>query len=92
VTAWQAMPAGVDKKAPLSQIYDKAVLDAVAKSPESFTRWGLPQNQGALAGAVSGQFVLPKALATVITSGGDPAEATKKAADQARQIQEEVAP
>jgi multiple sugar transport system substrate-binding protein len=81
---------GVDRKAPLSQVYDASVVEAVATSPESFTRWGFRQGQGELAGAVAGQFVVPKALSGLINGGGDAAAAAKTAADQARQIKTDI--
>jgi multiple sugar transport system substrate-binding protein len=90
VTAWQKLPAGVDRKAPLDSIYDPAVVEAVANSPESFTRWGLVEGQGELAGAVAGQFVVAKALSAAISGGGDPAGAARTAAEQARELKKDV--
>lgn len=90
VTAWQELEAGVDTRAPLSDYYDPEVLDTVATSVDSFTRWGFLDGQGELAGAVGGQFVVPAQLAELIGSGGDPAEAARAAAEEARTIQEEV--
>ncbi len=50
-------------KAPLSDFYDPDVLKAVQEAPETFNRWGLPQGQGALVGAMQGPLPVPKALA-----------------------------
>src|SRR5215212_11753880 len=84
--AWTKMEAGVDKKELLSNIYPAEVLQAVAASPGSFDRWGIPQGQGSLAAAVGGQFVVPQALAKMINSGASAADA----ADQAQKGAEEV--
>jgi multiple sugar transport system substrate-binding protein len=90
VTAWRSMPAGVDQKAPLSNFYDPATLEQVVTSPEAFDRWGFPQGRGELAGAVAGQFVLPKALADLISSGGDASAAAKQAATEAEAIKQDI--
>jgi multiple sugar transport system substrate-binding protein len=90
VTAWQSMPAGVDQKAPLANFYDTATLEQVVTSPQSFDRWGFAQGRGELAGAVAGQYVLPKALADLISSGGDASVAAKQAAEEAQTIKEDI--
>jgi multiple sugar transport system substrate-binding protein len=90
VTAWQSMPAGLDQKAPLSNFYDPATLEHVATSPQDFDRWGFPQGQGELAGAVAGQFVLPKALVDLISSGGDASATAKQVAQETETIKRDI--
>ncbi|RJK98031.1 extracellular solute-binding protein [Vallicoccus soli] len=90
LTAWRGLEAGVDRKAPLSDFYPAEVLDAVAASPETFARWGFPQGQGELAGAVAGQFVVPQALATALSGGAEPADAATQMAEEARTVQEDL--
>ncbi|GAA1960065.1 ABC transporter substrate-binding protein [Microbacterium deminutum] len=84
--AWKGMKVGVDSKELLSSIYGEDVLKSLVEAPNSFNRWGLPQGQGALAGAVGGQFVLPGVLSETINSGLSAEDAAKKAADQANSI------
>jgi multiple sugar transport system substrate-binding protein len=91
VKAWRGLKAGVDTKAPLADFYDAQTLEAVVTSPQTFARWGIPQGQGPLVGALAGQFVVPKALSEVINGGAAAADAAKKSAEEARTIQEEVA-
>ena len=43
--------------------------EAASSQPDTIKRWGLPQGQGALAGAVGGQFVIPNVLSETINSG-----------------------
>jgi multiple sugar transport system substrate-binding protein len=88
--AWGKLETGVDKKGLLSDIYSPETLKAIAESPGSFQRWGLPQGQGALAGAVAGQFVVPQALAGMINSGTSAADATAQAQKQAEQIKADL--
>ena len=88
--AWGKLETGVDKKALLSDVYSPETLKMIAESPDSFQRWGLPQGQGELAGAVAGQFVVPKALAGMINSGTSAADATAKAQKEAEQIKSDL--
>lgn len=89
VDAWNGLKTGVDKKERLSATYPADVLKAVVSSPSSFSRWGLP-GQGRLAAAVAGQFVVPKALASMINSGASAADATNKAQKAAEQIKADL--
>ncbi|GII79268.1 bicyclomycin resistance protein [Sphaerisporangium rufum] len=63
---WDALPAGVDTKKPLSEVYPAEVLDALRKSPETIARWGIPQGQGKLVGAAMGELPVPKALSEAV--------------------------
>jgi multiple sugar transport system substrate-binding protein len=86
-TAWNTLPAGVDTKKPLGQVYPKAVIDALAQSPDTFQRWGFPQKQGALVGATLGELPVPKAVNALAGGEVDAAGAAKRAADDVRSIQ-----
>ena len=55
-TAWNKLPAGVDTKKPLGEVYPAEVIEALQKSPDTFQRWGFPQKQGALVGATLGEL------------------------------------
>lgn len=90
VQAWKQLQAGVDKKALLSSIYPAETLTAIATVPNSFERWGIPEGQGRLAAAVSGQYVVPKALATMLNSGASAADATAAAQKAAEQVKQDV--
>ena len=85
--AWQKLKAGVDTKAPLSDFYDPDVLKAVQEAPETFNRWGLPQGQGALVGAMQGPLPVPKALAELINGSGDPTAAAQSAQKAVEDLQ-----
>ena len=87
---WAKLQAGVDKKELLSNIYSAETLQAVADSPGSFDRWGIAQGQGALAGAVGGQFVAPQAIAKMVNSGATGADAAAEAQKAAEQIKTDI--
>jgi multiple sugar transport system substrate-binding protein len=87
---WRALDAGVDTKAPLAQFYDEQTLKAVEESPTTFSRWGFTQGKGELAGAVTGQLVVPKALAEMLNGSGDAAGAARAANDEVTTIEDEL--
>ena len=84
--AWSTLEAGVDTKSVLSEIYPAEALTAVAEAPSSFDRWGLPQGYGELAGAVSGQLVMPKIISEMLNSGLSAEDAARQAAEQVEGI------
>jgi multiple sugar transport system substrate-binding protein len=83
--SWGKLKSGVDTKAPLSDFYSKASIDSLKAGVESFSRWGFPQGQGALVGALSGEQPVANAVNAVI-GGTDPQEA----ADQLQSTVEEI--
>ena len=90
VDGWAKLEAGVDKKELLSNIYSAETLKAVATSTGSFDRWGILQGQGALAGAVGGQFVAPQAIAKMINEGASGADAAAEAQKAAEQVKTDL--
>ncbi|MHC2998654.1 bicyclomycin resistance protein [Microbacterium sp. HJ5] len=86
---WATLPAGVDTKAPLSDFYAPEVLEAVAAGPENIARWGIPQGQGDLLGALQGELPVATAVSEV-TQGTDPAAAAETAAEAVRSVAESL--
>jgi multiple sugar transport system substrate-binding protein len=90
VDGWQTLEAGVDTKTLLTGVYGEETLQTVAEAPSSFSRWGMPQGQGALAGAVGAQFLLPGVLSEAINSGMSAKDAAQQAADEANALKEDL--
>ncbi|MEU3624918.1 bicyclomycin resistance protein [Amycolatopsis coloradensis] len=84
--AWERLPAGVDTKRPLAEIYPPEVLRALRESPERFRRWGFDQGQGLLMGATLAEMPVPKAVDAML-GGTEPGEAAEEAAEEVRSIQ-----
>jgi multiple sugar transport system substrate-binding protein len=89
-TAWNELPAGVDTKKPLGDVYPADVLAALQKSPDTFQRWGFPQKQGSLVGATLGELPVPKAINALTSGELDAAGAAKRAAEDVRTIQKSL--
>ena len=88
--AWNKLPAGVDTKKPLGDVYAKDVITALQNSPDTFQRWGFPQKQGALVGATLGELPVPKAVNALTGGELDAAGAAKRAADDVKSIQKSL--
>jgi multiple sugar transport system substrate-binding protein len=86
VTAWNSLESGVDKKAPLSDFYDKASIESLGKGAENFQAWGFKEGQAALIGALSGEFPVSNAVSAAV-NGTDPAAALAKAKQRIEEIQ-----
>jgi multiple sugar transport system substrate-binding protein len=84
--AWSGLDSGVDRTAPLSDFYSKESIASLRDGVQSFQRWGFPQGQGALVGALGGEQPVAGAVAAVV-GGKDPAQAAKDAQGQIEEIQ-----
>ncbi|MEV5411894.1 extracellular solute-binding protein [Thermopolyspora sp. NPDC052614] len=80
VRAWYRLPAGVDRKKPLVDVYPRSLLEGLRASTDAFDRWGIPQGQGRLVGAAAGELPIPKALSGMVEGS----LTARQAADQAK--------
>ena len=90
VDAWRTLPAGVDRRVPLNELYPAPVLDALAGSVDTFRRWGITQGQGALVGATLGELPVPQAIAAMTSGEIDPAEAAQEATVAVSELQDSL--
>jgi len=88
--AWQALPVGVDTKAPLADFYPAEVLERLQAGPDDLLRWGITQGQGDLIGAALGELPVAQAVSEVTSGGADAEAATKQAAEAMRSIQDSL--
>ena len=84
--AWDGLKAGVDKKEPLSEVYPPETLDIIRNSAGTLNRWGFPQGQGALVGAMLGELPVPKAIASVLDGQATPEKAMETAQSEVQEI------
>jgi multiple sugar transport system substrate-binding protein len=88
--AWSKLKAGVDTKAPLSELYPPEVLDALTKSTDSMNRWGFAQGQGKIVGALATEQPIPKALAAMLDGQLTPDAAAKQAQADTEEIAQSI--
>jgi multiple sugar transport system substrate-binding protein len=86
VRLWPTLPAGVDRKKPLAEIYGRATIDQLARATDTMQRWAIPQGQGALLGPTVAELVVPKAL-SALAQGEPPAETAGATRDAVEEIQ-----
>jgi multiple sugar transport system substrate-binding protein len=75
VEAWSELPVGVDRQAPLGEIYPKDVIDDIVAGLESADRWGIAEDQLSLASKIVNSQVLNR-LVREYVDGGRSAQAT----------------
>lgn len=90
VDLWETLPAGVDRKVPLAQVYPPQVLDALSGSVDTIQRWGITQGQGALVGATLGELPVPQAIAAMTSGETDPADAAREATVAVAELQDSL--
>ena len=88
--AWSKLEAGVDSKAPLSELYPPEVLEALTKSTDSMSRWGFAQGQGKLVGAQLAELPIPKAVAAMLDGQLTPDAAAKQAQADVEEIAQSI--
>ncbi|GAA3386024.1 ABC transporter substrate-binding protein [Cryptosporangium minutisporangium] len=88
VDAWRKLPAGVDKKAPLSTVYPAELVDQLVSSVDTFGRWGIEQGEGRLVGATLGELPVSKAVNAMTSGQVDPAGAAKQCQEQVQDIKD----
>jgi multiple sugar transport system substrate-binding protein len=88
--AWSKLEAGVDTKAPLSQLYPPEVLKALTTSTDTMNRWGFQQGQGKVIGALSAEQPIPKALAAMLDGQLTPDAAAKQAQADVEEIVQSI--
>jgi multiple sugar transport system substrate-binding protein len=88
--AWSKLPAGVDTKAPLSELYPPEVLEALTKSTDTMSRWGFQQGQGKIVGALAAEQPIPKALAAMLDGQLTPDTAAKQAQADVEEIAQSI--
>ncbi|MEV6844060.1 extracellular solute-binding protein [Actinoplanes sp. NPDC051411] len=87
--AWSTLPAGVDKKVPLSTVYSPDVINTVVEGPDKFDAWGYAQGKGALVGATQGELPVPKAINSMV-NGGTPQKAAQQATAAVQDIEKSI--
>ena len=66
VDAWQTLPTGVDRKAPLSDFYSAETISSIAAGADNAARWTI----GVESGVIYTELPFPALIADLIASGG----------------------
>ena len=78
VDAWSRLPVGVDRKAPLSDLYPAEVIGRIVAGLESAARWGVAEGQLALASKIINSQIINRVVRQYIDDEIDAAAAVAK--------------
>jgi multiple sugar transport system substrate-binding protein len=87
---WAQLPAGVDRKKPLAEVYDAETIRQITGVAAVIDRWGIPQGQGDLLGAITARLPISQVIAEMAAGGQDPGAAAAAAQDDVSKIQEDL--
>ena len=78
VTEWSMLPVGVDRKAPLSDVYPKQVIDRIVAGLETADRWGVSEGQLSLASKIVNSQIINRIVRQYIDDEIDAAAAVAR--------------
>jgi multiple sugar transport system substrate-binding protein len=73
VEAWAALPVGVDRKAPLAELYDPAMIDEIVGGLDVAQRWGVAEGQLSLASKMINSQVINRLVRAYLDGERDAA-------------------
>ena len=78
VEAWSKLPVGVDRKAPLSELYPAETVSKIVSGLESGNRWGVKEGQLSLASKIINSQVINRLVREFIDGERDAAATVAK--------------
>lgn len=87
VEAWSKLPVGVDRKAPLSALYDQAMIDEIVGGLDVAQRWGVTEGQLGLASKMINSQVINRVVRQYIDGEVDAAGAVAAMNDELSKVQ-----
>lgn len=87
VEAWSKLPVGVDRKAPLSEIYPAEVIQTIVAGLETANRWGVADKQLSLASKMINSQVINRAVREYIEGERDAAATVAKMNEELARIE-----
>ena len=78
VTAWSKLPVGVDRKAPLSELYSPATINKIVAGLETADRWGVSEGQLSLASKIINSQIINRIVREYIDDQIDVKTAVSK--------------
>ena len=85
-TLWATLPVGVDRKAPLKDLYAPAVIEEITKGLDTAQRWGVEDGQLALASKMLNSQEINRVVREYIDGGISAEDAVKKMNDALSKI------
>ena len=86
VEAWSKLPVGVDRKAPLSDLYPAETVSKIVTGLETGNRWGVKEGQLGLASKINNSQVFNRVVREYIDGEIDAAAAVAKLNDELAKV------
>ncbi|KAA8607166.1 bicyclomycin resistance protein [Salipiger aestuarii] len=86
VTQWAELPVGVDRKAPLGELYPQEMIDEIVSGLDTAQRWGVEDGQLALASKMINSQVVNRVVRAFIDGQIDAAGAVAEMNDELARI------
>jgi len=87
VDGWAKLPVGVDRKAPLTDLYDAETINTVVSGLDTASRWGVKENQLSLASKMINSQVINRLVREYIDGERDAAATVAKLNEELAKIQ-----
>ena len=85
--AWAELPVGVDRKAPLGELYDQAMIDEIVGGLDVAQRWGVAEGQLALASKMINSQAINRVVRQYIDDEIDAAAAVAAMNEELAKVQ-----
>ncbi|MBO9398145.1 extracellular solute-binding protein [Shimia sp. R9_2] len=85
--AWSKLPVGVDRKAPLGELYDQAMIDEIVGGLDVAQRWGVAEGQLSLASKIINSQAINRVVRQYIDDEIDAAAAVAAINDELSKVQ-----
>mgnify|MGYP000259372549 CR=1 FL=1 len=87
VTEWSALPVGVDRKAPLGELYPQEMIDEIVAGLDVAQRWGVKDGQLALASKIINSQTVNRVVREYIDGNISGPDAVKKMNEELADIE-----
>jgi len=87
VDGWAKLPVGVDRKAPLSDLYDAATIETIVSGLDTASRWGVKEGQLSLASKMINSQIMNRLVREYIDGERDAAATVTKLNEELAKIQ-----
>jgi multiple sugar transport system substrate-binding protein len=87
VDGWAKLPVGVDRKAPLTDLYDAATIQTIVSGLDTASRWGVKEGQLSLASKMINSQAINRLVREYIDDERDAAATVAKLNDELAKIQ-----
>ncbi|MEJ8473654.1 ABC transporter substrate-binding protein [Roseibium algae] len=84
---WAELPVGVDRKAPLSELYDAATIERIVGGLDTASRWGVKEGQQSLASKMINSQIINRYVREYIDGERDAAASVAKINEELSKVQ-----